>query len=46
MTEDNNNHDKYIVCNTCKCKYINDETHISTDLGYTRLEERYKTCQM
>ena len=36
--------DKYIICNKCKCKYINDEEHISTDFGYTRLEERYNTC--
>ena len=43
MTEDNK-HDKYIVCSNCKCKYINDEEHISTDFGYTRLEERYLTC--
>ena len=43
MTEENN-HDKYIVRSNCKCKYINDEEHMSTDFGYTRLEERYKTC--
>ena len=35
--------DKYIICSKCKCNYINDEEHISTDLGYTRLEERHKT---
>ncbi len=35
---------KYITCTKCKCKYINDEEHISRDFGYTRLEERYKTC--
>ena len=44
MTEENN-HDKYIVCSNCKCNYTNDEEHISTDFGYTRLEERYKTCK-
>ena len=43
MTEENN-HDQYIVCSNCKCNYINDEEHINTDFGYTRLEERYKTC--
>ena len=43
MTEENN-HDTCIVCSNCKCKYINDEEHISTDFGYTRLEERYITC--
>ena len=43
MTEENN-HDEYIVCSNCKCKYTNNEEHISTDFGYTRLEERYKTC--
>ena len=37
-------HDKYIICSKCKSKYINDEEHISNDFGYTRLEERYKTC--
>ena len=43
MTEENN-HDQYIVCSNCKCKYIHDEEHISTDFGYTRLEVRYLTC--
>ena len=37
-------HDKYIVCSKYKCKYINDEEHINTDFGYTRLEQRYTTC--
>ena len=36
--------DKYIICSKCKSKYINDEEHIKNDFGYTRLEERYKTC--
>ena len=36
--------DKYIICSKCKSKYINDEEHISKYFGYTRLEERYKTC--
>ena len=39
------NNDKCISCSKCKCKYINDEEHISTDFGYTRLEERYNTCK-
>ena len=43
MSEENKN-DKHTICSKCKCKYINDEEHISTDFGYTRLEERYKTC--
>ena len=43
MTEEGKN-DKYIICSGCTCKYINDEEHISNDFGYTRLEERYKTC--
>ena len=43
MTEEHNK-DKYIICSGCKSKYINDEEHISKDFGYTRLEERYKTC--
>ena len=37
--------DEYIICNKCQCKYTNDEEHIRTDFGYTRLEERYKTCK-
>ena len=43
MAEENMK-DKYIICSGCKSKYINDEEHISKDFGYTRLEERYKTC--
>ena len=43
MTE-NCNHDKYITCTRCKCKYINDDAHIQTDFGFTRLGERLKTC--
>ena len=36
----------YISCGKCKKKYSNDEEHvISTDFGYTRLEERFKTCK-
>ena len=36
--------DIYIRCSKCRSKYINDEEHISKHFGYTRLEERYKTC--
>ena len=36
--------DKYIRCSVCKCKYINDDSHIKDDFGYNRLGERYKTC--
>ena len=43
MAGESKNH-KYIICSKCKCNYINDEEHISTDFGYTRLEEGYKTC--
>ena len=43
MSEESKN-DKYIICSKCKSKYINNEEHISNDFGYTRLEERYKTC--
>ena len=42
MAEENGQ-SKYIICSDCRSKYINDE-HINTDLGYTRLEMRYKTC--
>ena len=38
--------DKYIRCSKCRSKYINDEEHISKDFGYTRLEERCKTCEV
>ena len=43
MTEEGKN-DNYIICSKCRSKYINDEEHIANDFGYTRLEERYKTC--
>ena len=43
MSEEGKN-DKYIICSKCRSKYINDEEHINKDFGYTRLEERYKTC--
>ena len=43
MTEEDKN-DKYIICSDCRSKYINDEEHINTEFGYTRLEMRYKTC--
>ena len=36
--------DKYVKCNKCRCKYINDDEHIKTDFGYNRLNERCKTC--
>jgi len=35
---------KYIMCSKCRCLYINDDEHIKNDFGFTRLEERYKTC--
>ena len=43
MSEEGKN-DKYIICSKCRSKYINDEEHINKDFGYTRLEDRYKTC--
>ena len=43
MTEEGKN-DTYILCSDCRSKYINDEEHINTYFGYTRLEMRYKTC--
>ena len=36
--------DKYIKCSKCSCKYNNDEDSLITNCGYTRLNERYKTC--
>ena len=35
---------EYIMCSQCKCKYLNDDEHIKTDFGYTRLNKRFKTC--
>ena len=35
---------KYIKCSTCWCKYINDDEHVKQDFGYSKLEERFKTC--
>ena len=43
MTDDNG-HNEYIKCNSCKCKYINDEEHLKTDFGYNRLGKMYKSC--
>ena len=43
MTEQDSK-EQYIKCSRCKCKYINDDEHIKTDFGYTRLNERNKTC--
>ena len=43
MTEQQGS-DKYIKCSACKCKYINDDEHIKADFGYSRLNQRYKTC--
>ena len=42
--EEEDKTDKYIMCSKCRSKYINDEEHINKDVGYTRLEMRYKTC--
>ena len=36
--------DKYIKCSMCKKKYHNDDNHIKEDFGYSRLGERFKTC--
>ena len=36
---------KYIRCSKYKCKCLNCEESISIYFGYTRLEERYKTCK-
>ena len=43
MTEEAKN-SKYIICSGCRSKYVDDEEHVNNDFGYTRLEERYKTC--
>ena len=37
-------HETYIKCSACKCKYINDDEHIKIDFGYNRLNVQYKTC--
>ena len=36
--------DKFIKCVKCHCKYFNDDEHIKTDFGFTRLGQRYKSC--
>ena len=36
--------EELIKCNKCKCKYINDEEHVKTDLGYNRLCVKSKYC--
>ena len=43
MTEQHSD-DKYIKCGRCKMKYLNNDDHIKNYFGYTRLNERYKTC--
>ena len=43
MTE-RNGETAHIKCSKCKCQYINDDEHIKTDFGYSRLGKRYKTC--
>ena len=35
---------KYIKCSKCRCKYINNDEHVKNDFGYSRLNERFKTC--
>ena len=37
-------HETYIKCFACKCKYINDDDNIRNDFGYNRLNVRYKCC--
>ena len=34
----------HIQCSECKCHYINDDEHIGTGFGYSRLGKRYQTC--
>ena len=36
--------EEFMKCNKCKCKYINDEEHVKTDFGYSRLGVTYKCC--
>jgi hypothetical protein len=33
-----------LKCSVCKCKYIDDDTHIIVNFGYNTLKERYKSC--
>ena len=35
---------KYISCSRCHKKFINEDEHIKTDLGYNRVNIRYKPC--
>ena len=34
----------YIKCSKCRCKYFTDEAGIKTNLGFSRLNEQFKTC--
>ena len=43
MAEQNEDN-KYIKCSKCRCKYHNNDNNIKEYFGYTRLNERYKTC--
>ena len=36
-------HNEYIKCKGCKCKYSNDDEHIKQGFGYNRLGEQFKT---
>lgn len=42
MAEQNEDN-KYMKCSKCRMNYTNDEEHIESDFGYTKLNERYKT---
>ena len=35
---------KYIACSSWYKRCINDDEHIKTDIGYNRLNIRYKNC--
>ena len=35
---------EYINCSICHMKCINDDEHIKTEFGYTRLNIRYTHC--
>jgi hypothetical protein len=35
---------EYIICKSCRHKYVNTEEDIKKDFGYNKLDVRFKTC--
>ena len=43
MTQSNEK-PQYLYCSGCSVKFINDDEHTKIDLGYNRLNDRFKSC--